>query len=113
MRISLKFLSSLLVGVAVASNVCASELPPQGPIPFETYDTNKDGFISKEEFEKTRELRLKQSKEQKDRMMRNVSKAPTFESIDTDGDGKISKVELLESQMKQFQDRKNSCRGCK
>lgn len=113
MRTSVKILSSLLVGAAIASSVYAEDVKQSGPIPFEVYDINKDGSISKDEFNKTIEQKIQALKEQKQKNNKKDKKRLSFEDIDQDKDGKISKVELLEVQLKSLQNNKKSCRGCK
>ncbi len=115
MKISHKFLSCCLAVAAFSSIAYADELPSRGPIPFEVFDINKDGSISKDEFNKTIEQRIKVAKEQEGRMMRNSKNHLSFEEIDSNGDGKISKVELLEAQLKRYQDSgaRGGKRGCR
>lgn len=101
-------LYAFLLVVSMASMAIANDF--RGPTPFETYDKNGDGFISKDEFNNIKEQRIKQ-RESEGRMMKNIENSLKFEDIDKDKDGKISKVELLEAQMEQMQkNRGGRCR---
>lgn len=95
---------SFVAATLLVSNLCAAEMPDRGPISFEVFDINKDGFITEDEHTKVREERIKDKQSQNQTMMRNVGKAPDFKSLDADGDGKVTKIELLEGQNKQMQE---------
>ena len=97
-------LSLAVVGVlsVVSTLTLAEDLPTRGPIPFSTYDTNKDGFVSESEFYDARGARMSEKATQ-GMPMRNAANAPDFSEFDTDKDGKLTKVELLEGQMQQMQ----------
>jgi hypothetical protein len=65
--------------------------------PFASFDKNKDGTISEEEFYTTQADNM--SKRAEDgRMMRNAPNAPAFSDIDADADGKITESELKDFQ---------------
>lgn len=95
---------SFVAAVLLVSSVYAAEIPDRGPISFEAFDVNKDGFITEDEHTKVREERIKDKQSQNQTMMRNVGNAPDFKSLDADGDGKVTKMELLEGQNKQMQE---------
>jgi hypothetical protein len=86
--------------LALASGQLAAadaELPARGPVPFDSMDSDGDGFVSQEEFTHMRTQRLQQRSEQQ-RMMRNMGDAPDFGDIDSDGDGRVSRQEMQEHQ---------------
>lgn len=76
--------------------------PIQGPIPFQIYDTNKDGFISKDEFNLVKATRMSANAEE-GKPMKNASNSPNFTFFDTNKDGKISPEELEKGQTKLMQ----------
>lgn len=98
-KLSLVIASSLSV---VSSAVIAQNLPAKGPIPFVSYDKNKDGSVSESEFYDARTARMSEKVSQ-GVPLRNAANAPDFSLFDTDNDGKLTKVELLEGQNKQMQ----------
>ncbi|MFA6760357.1 MAG: EF-hand domain-containing protein [Sulfuricurvum sp.] len=81
---------------------------------FEIFDANKDGFVTKEEFSKAEEEKIRRIMEER----RERGYGMRFEDIDTNKDGKISKEELLEAQLKRsnsrnyYNDRRGG-RGCR
>ena len=81
--------AGLVTAVAVAQNA-----PRPGPMPFSALDINKDGVVSKAEFEKARAKRRAAMKAA-GRLGRNQAFAPSFEKIDANGDGVISKEEFV------------------
>ncbi len=81
------------------------DVPVRGPIMFEAFDKNGDGFISEEEFNTTRQERMKQ-KISDVRGMRRVAEMPFFSEFDSNGDGKLSPEELTEGQKKQWEKRR-------
>ena len=98
-KISLVIASSLSV---ISANVMAQDLPIRGPIPFTSFDTNKDGSVSESEFNDARAARISE-RESRGMPMRNAANAPDFSTFDTDDDGKLTKIELLEGQNQQMQ----------
>ena len=98
-KLSLVVASSLLV---MSSSVIAQDLPARGPIPFASYDKNKDGSVSESEFYDARAARMSEKASQ-GMPMRNAANAPDFSTFDTDNDGKLTKLELLEGQNQQMQ----------
>ena len=103
-RLSLAVLASLSV---VSVTLFAQDFPQRGPIPFSTYDVNKDNVVSESEFYDARAARMTKKANQ-GMPMRNAANAPDFSVFDTDKDGKITKVELLEGQMKRMQNKRAS-----
>ncbi|MCK5111321.1 MAG: EF-hand domain-containing protein [Arcobacteraceae bacterium] len=79
-----------------------AELSQKGPISFSIYDTNKDGFVSENEFYDTRAKRMS-IKANQGKAMRKAGNAPAFGLFDSNDDGKLTKLELLEGQNTQMQ----------
>ncbi|DAB35055.1 MAG TPA: hypothetical protein CFH82_02165 [Sulfurospirillum sp. UBA12182] len=73
---------------------------PNTPASFDMYDTNKDGFVTQEEFEGVKAQRMME-KAQEGRQMKNAGNSPTFEDFDANADGFISKEELALGQQAQ------------
>lgn len=88
----------------------AQNTPMRGPIPFSHYDQNKDGLITKKEFNDMRSKRM-QERAESGRPMRNAANAPEFSYFDANNDGKITKQELLEGQNKRMQERRGGGMG--
>ena len=86
----------------LGSALIAKDLPNRGPIEFSSYDTNKDGFVSEQEFNDLRVKRMEQKAEAA-MPMKNAGNAPSFAMFDTNKDGKLTEVELLKGQNKQMQ----------
>lgn len=86
----------------LGSALIAQDLPTKGPIEFSSYDTNKDGFVSEQEFNDLRAIRMEE-KAQTGMPMKNAGNAPSFAMFDTNKDGKLTEVELLKGQNKQMQ----------
>lgn len=82
-------------------------MPERGPIPFETYDQNGDGYVTAEEFANTRNLRIEE-KAREGYPMRGLKEqgAPAFGAYDRDGDGKLTREELQAGQMERWQERR-------
>jgi Ca2+-binding EF-hand superfamily protein len=96
-------------GIVITSLLCvqtlqAEPLPPRGPIPFHLYDINSNGFISQDEFNTIRGLRM-ESKASQGRPMQNMGSEPNFKQFDTDNDGQLSPDELARGQQLQRQKR--------
>ena len=86
----------------LGSALIAQDFPTKGPIEFSSYDTNKDGFVSEQEFNDLRAIRMEE-KAQTGMPMKNAGNAPSFAMFDTNKDGKLTEVELLKGQNKQMQ----------
>ncbi len=97
---------SLALGAFIALQ--AADAPvKQGPLGFKAYDQDKNGVISREEFDDTRS-KLMQKRAEEGRPMRNAGNAPTFEFFDADGDGGITPAELREGRQKRQEERRGA-----
>lgn len=94
----------------LGTTMTAAQMPERGPLSFEAYDKNGNGFISETEFYDVRGQRMEQ-RAAEGRPMRNAGNAPDFTFFDTNGDGKVTKVELLEGQNKRMQERRGGGMG--
>ena len=101
-----KFVFMTLVSVSLVSALNAADLAKKGPMSFEDYDSDKNGFISESEFYDLRTKRMN-LKAQQGMPMRNAGNAPAFEEFDTNGDKQLTKIELLEGQMKNMSNKKS------
>lgn len=86
----------------IGSLLNGADLSQRGPIPFEIFDANKDGYVSKNEFYDARAKR-QSLKVNQGMPMKNVANAPEFSLLDQNKDGKLTKLELLEGQNTQMQ----------
>lgn len=64
---------------------------------FSEFDLNHNGYITKKEFTKARNLRMMKNSKQ-GKMMKNAGNAPSFRSIDTNHDGVITQREFKKHQ---------------
>ena len=69
----------------------------QGPMPFNAFDSNGDGVISEQEFNRAHSDRMA-ARAAQGRPMRNAGNAPVFADLDLDGNGTISQQELMQFQ---------------
>ena len=74
------------------------------PIEFVDFDHDKNGFVTQEEFNDTKNNRMIKNA-QNGKMLRNANNSLQFSDVDTNKDGKITTVELSKSQ--QIQRQKN------
>lgn len=96
-----KVLSLGLLALCATNTLQAVELPSRGPIPFDVYDTDGNGFVSEAEFNATRTERIRQRAEE-GMPMRNAGNAPMFSAFDSNGDGQLSREELSVGQRSQM-----------
>lgn len=81
-------------------------MPLRGPAPFNSMDSDRDGFITQEEFRNAREERMKQREESRERYQyRNMDEAPRHADIDTDQDGRVSREEFQAHREKRMAER--------
>ena len=85
--------------VTVLTSLTASPLraadtgiPARGPVPFEVFDSNGDGYVDEQEFNRVHSERIQQ-RAAEGRMLRNAGNAPRFADIDSDGNGRMSREE--------------------
>ena len=81
--------AALVTLPAVAAD---TQIPPRGPVPFDTFDADDDGYLSQQEFDGVHQQRLQMRKEGYGRH-RHMN-PPAFAEVDADGDGRISEQEL-------------------
>lgn len=102
MKVSKLFI--ILVSVVFSvSFVFASDV---GPIPFESYDKDGDGFITEKEYNVRKNERMTQRIEE-NRQLQNSTNSPKFSYFDINGDGKINKNEFTIRQQERIQKRIN------
>ncbi|MEA3491860.1 MAG: EF-hand domain-containing protein [Campylobacterota bacterium] len=77
---------------------------------YQEFDINKDGKVSKKEFDEARTKRMT-ARANEGRAMRNAGNAPAFSAVDTDKDGYMSREEFQVYQQTNRQNRQNSGRG--
>jgi len=92
-----------LLLACIMSSVLVAASTARGPLGFDAYDTNKDGFISEEEFNTVKAERMS-SMADAGMPMRNAATSPDFSYFDTNKDGKISPEELQAGQLKHMQE---------
>lgn len=80
----------------------AEPLPQRGPIPFYIYDIDSNGFISQDEFNSIRGLRM-ENRAARGFPMRSMASEPNFNQFDTDKDGQLNPDELARGQQSQRQ----------
>jgi Ca2+-binding EF-hand superfamily protein len=94
-----KLIFETILVIAVAVAVLASPLMaqagerPHGPPALADWDSDGDGFLSEDEFNKGRAERHAAMAEA-GRPMKGMESAPTFADIDSDDDGKLSTAEF-------------------
>jgi Ca2+-binding EF-hand superfamily protein len=103
-------LVSLALCAALVAVAQGQDLPLRGPVPFSTYDKDKDGSISPEEFYAVRGERQVQ-RAQEGRPMRGAATAPSFETLDSDRNGRLTEAELEAGQQAQTQQRPGAGAG--
>ena len=69
---------------------CASS---QGPVPFNDFDKDGNGFVTEEEFYTTRGQHMA-AKAAEGKQLRGAASAPAFADIDTNSDGQLSPEEM-------------------
>ena len=108
-RNSFLVVTTVLISLT-ATPVAAADIPTRGPVPFEVFDSNGDGYIDGQEFDRVRSERIQQRTEE-GRMMRNMGNAPQFSDIDSDGDGRVSPQEHQAHQQQRQQMRWGNVSG--
>lgn len=87
----------LSVAAVIASALVWSEATAQGPVPFEVFDQDGNGYIDEREFYDVRSERM-EARAREGRPMRGAAGAPPFSAIDSDSDGKVSPDEFSRHQ---------------
>lgn len=100
-----------LAGMFASAGGAAANLPSRGPVPFATYDSNGDGFISEAEFAAVREPRMTQRDDTGMSGRRRAANAPPFSSFDRDGDGRLTREEFRASQRARMAERRSGGQG--
>ena len=101
-----KLVIMTLVSGSLVAALGATDYTKKGPMGFEAYDSDKNGFVSESEFYDLRAKKMN-AKAQQGMPMKNAGNAPAFEQLDINGDKQLSKVELLEGQMKHMSENKS------
>ena len=103
-KINTFFVSMTLFGSLLSA---AGMYPPS----FESIDLDKNGYISKQEFDSSKKARTIQNKND-GRMLRNADYSLVFTNIDTNKDGKVTTQELyMGQQMQRNRQNRNMPRG--
>ncbi|MCS4503571.1 EF-hand domain-containing protein [Arhodomonas aquaeolei] len=100
-----------LAGLFASAGSAAADLPTRGPVPFATYDSNGDGFISEAEFAAVRERRMAQRDETGMSGRRRAVNAPPFSSFDRDGDGRLTREEFRAGQRARMEEKRGGGQG--
>jgi hypothetical protein len=96
----------LLAIAALPATAADPEIPERGPMPFDSMDTDRDGFVNQEEFRKAHDERIRQRNEAREQYQyRNMDNAPRHADIDTDEDGRVSREEFQAHQQQRMQRR--------
>lgn len=107
----MKVSATILLALASAPLMAAGAgTPGRGPTPFESYDSDGDGYVSQEEFGQARAARMQQRAEQGGQF-RNIGNAPGFADIDNDGDGRLSREEIEAHHRMRYENRQGGGMG--
>jgi len=106
----LKMPAAIFLALSTTPLMAADNNASRGPIPFATFDSNGDGYVSEQEFDQARAQRIQQRAEQGGQF-RNLGNAAGFGDIDTDGDGRLSREELRVHQQQRYQMRYENRQG--
>jgi hypothetical protein len=93
-------LATLLALAVTPVPAADPDMPARGPVPFSSFDTDGNGQVSQEEFNRAHTERLQQ-RTQSENQYRYMGNAPDFGDIDSDADGGLSREELQAQQQRQ------------
>ncbi|MCO6411444.1 MAG: hypothetical protein J5I92_01745 [Thiogranum sp.] len=101
-----------LLGMAavMAPAVAWSEAVAPGPVPFEVFDRDGNGYIDEQEFNDVRSERM-DARAGEGRPMRGAAGAPPFAALDTDADGRLTPDELAAGQRARMQQQRGPGMG--
>ena len=100
-----------LLAAAVTLGAQAQPYGGRGPMPFDTMDLDRDGYVSSREFSQHRDARMA-ARAGQGRLLRNAGQAPRFENWDADGNGLLSAAEVTTGQQARFAGRRGGSRPC-
>ena len=90
-----------LLALALAPVPAADpDMPARGPAPFSSFDTDGNGQVSQEEFNRAHSERLQQ-RTQSEKPYRYTGNAPAFGDIDSNADVGLSREEIETHQQRQ------------
>ncbi|MEE9493905.1 MAG: EF-hand domain-containing protein [Gammaproteobacteria bacterium] len=93
-RNTVQITSAILLAMTAASAFATDPaVSAQGPVPFESFDADGNGYVTQEEFNTLRSERIR-SRAEENRQFRNMGDAPAFSDLDADGDGKLNREEI-------------------
>jgi len=87
----------LLATTLTGTFALAGEAKKQGPLPFASFDLNKDGSISKDELTQVR-AKLLAENTAAGRKLHEKGEGPSFSDVDVNHNGQISKTEFATAQ---------------
>ena len=77
-----------------------TDVPVRGPVPFNSFDTDGNGQVSQEEFNRAHTERLQQ-RSRSEKQYRYMGNAPAFGDIDSNADGSLNRAEIQAHQQQQ------------
>lgn len=103
--VSLRLAALVLAAFSVAPVFAADpSMPARGPVPFESMDADRDGFLSEAEYRYMHSERLQQRSMEQSRY-RNQEPYPNFRALDSDRDGRVNRAEFQAHQRQRMQQR--------
>ncbi len=88
-----KIAAGVLAMAVVSTGSAGTDIPDRGPIPFEAFDGDDNGYVSQDEFNRAHEQRF-QNRAAQQRPRRYMNQPPDFSSIDADSDGRLNRNEI-------------------
>lgn len=109
MKIPAVYLAAMVLAALPPTSVQAQEkaMPERGPIPFEAYDLDGDGFVTEMEYTETHNKRI-QERAEAGYPMRGMQErgVASFAAFDGDGDGKLTREELEAGQTERWEEQR-------